>query len=72
MSTPWRRWWSRRWAQSPRLDGAGGRGGQPSRLGGLQVPSTVRNPGANSPLQTKENDELTRICDDLISKMKRI
>lgn len=23
-------------------------------------------------LQTKENDELTRICDDLISKMEKI
>ena len=41
-------------------------------LGGLRVPSTVRNPGANSPPQTKETDELTRICDDLISKMNRI
>lgn len=41
-------------------------------LGGLRVLSPVRNPGATSPPQSKENEELSRICDDLISKMKRI
>lgn len=59
---------------------AGREGGQPSSF--RQPPAAPRPAAGSEPCkeaggstclpQTKENDELTRICDDLISKMERI
>lgn len=58
-------------AVEQKVGGGAGRGrsqaGPRSRLGRCEKPRHLM-----FLLQTKENDELTRICDDLISKMEKI
>lgn len=63
----------------PRVQAEWGRSGPPGSRSSGPAPSSERAGRALGEirdlillLQTKENDELTRICDDLISKMERI